>query len=123
MVYGVTTTLSSPEDVGNTLDSVGVVPDAQGEVVRRALGHPAFEERPNVGLEEAAGVRVAGGGIGPCTLSPSAMTNLNLPSAVSPMQSIVIGPSLILNSTPAPRAGLAVVLERGCAAPACRRRC
>ncbi len=46
------------------------------------------------------------GGIGPFTDSPSAITNLNLPLKVELMLSMVIGPSWILNSTPAPKPGL-----------------
>ena len=46
------------------------------------------------------------GGMGPATDSPSAITNLNLPLKVELMLSIVMGPSLILNSTPAPKPGL-----------------
>jgi hypothetical protein len=42
------------------------------------------------------------GGIGPFTDSPSAIINLNFPSYVEFIDNIVIGPSFILNSTPAP---------------------
>ena len=47
------------ENLGDLLQGSGVVADAQGEVVRRALGDPAFQEGAHVGLEEAAGVGVA----------------------------------------------------------------
>ena len=46
------------------------------------------------------------GGMAPATDSPSATINLNFPSAFTPIESMVMGPSLILNSTPAPAPGL-----------------
>ncbi len=69
--------------------------DAQGEMVGRSLGHPALEEGADVRLEDAMGVGVACRWDGASFRDASAMTNLNPPRAVCPIDSMVIGPSLI----------------------------
>ena len=83
------------EDVRDLGDGIGVMADAQRIVVGRALHDPLLEELADIGLEEAARVRVA-----------SPMTNFILPSYVWVIPSMVMGPSLILNSTDAPCPGL-----------------
>ena len=49
------------QDVGNVLNGSGMVSHAQGEMMRRTLGHPAGQEGADVRLEEAARIRIAGG--------------------------------------------------------------
>ena len=46
--------------VGDPLDSAGMVPDSEGEVVGRSFRHPAFEKGPHIRLEESARVRISG---------------------------------------------------------------
>lgn len=94
------------EDISNTAQRAGVVADAEREMMSGTGCDPALQEGADIGQKEPARVGVAGrrnGAVHALTLGEDEWM---LPAAFSPMLSIVMGPSLMRNSTLAPLPGL-----------------